>query len=208
VLTTPPAPQPTPGGITSTATVTVAASDQSPRSASTAGTDPLTAALLSGALLAALVGAAVNAYLAHRRHREEERSRIRTICAEALEAAAAYKEFPYAIRRRRADQPEAERIRLSDEMRHVQTRLTYYSTWMRGESASLADAYDSLVANLRRVAGGACHDAWLADPISADSQMNVQPGVIDLTDLKQYEDAYVTAVQDHLDRVLRVWRRP
>ncbi|MBB6566676.1 hypothetical protein HPO96_34980 [Kribbella sandramycini] len=183
-------------------TVTTTAPPATPPSA--AKTDPLVAALLSGALLAAIVGAAANTYLARRRNREDERARVRSICAEALEAVAAYKEFPYAIRRRRADQPGSERNRLADEMRHVQTRLTYYSTWMKGESPALATAYDTLLSNLRRVAGRACHDAWLATPTSADKQMNFQPGVIDLTELRQYEDAYVAAVKQHLNRILKV----
>ncbi len=116
------------------------------------------AALLSGAVVAALIAAAVNTALARRKSLEEERARVRTVFAEAFEAVSAYKEFPYAIRRRRADAPAEERVRLSEELRKVQTRLTYYLAWTRAESQAVGDAYEALVTELRRLAGGACRD--------------------------------------------------
>jgi len=158
--------------------------------------------LLSGAFIAALV----NIVLTRRKSLEEERNRIRTTCAEAFEAVAAYKEFPYAIRRRRDDTPAAERVRLSEELRHIQTRLSYYTAWMRGEDATLARSFDELVTNLRRIAGGACHDAWLAPPATSDAEMNFPAGVVDLSGLTQYEDAYITAVKNHLDGLIRTRR--
>lgn len=91
VPTTGPVPDPAPG-------------------ASSAG---LIGAIISGAFLAAMLAGAVNVWMARRRSREEERARIRNTFAAAFEAYTAYKEFPYAIRRRRPDDPEAERIRLS-----------------------------------------------------------------------------------------------
>ncbi len=72
---------------------------------------------VSGAVIAAVVGAVINVALARYKDRAEERARLRTTFAEAFETAMQYKEFPYAIRRRRADQPAAERVRLSEEMR-------------------------------------------------------------------------------------------
>jgi hypothetical protein len=53
------------------------------------------------------------------RAREEELARVRVMLAEAFQAAAEYKEFPYAIRRRRRDAPSEERVRLSEELRRV-----------------------------------------------------------------------------------------
>jgi hypothetical protein len=176
-----------------------------------AGTSGLfLAALLSGAVVAALIAAAVNTALARRKSLEEERSRVRTVFAEAFEAVSAYKEFPYAIRRRRADVPAEERVRLSEELRKVQTRLTYYLAWTGAESQEVGDAYKALVAQLRRLAGSACRDAWLADPITEDSQMNIGPDLVDLSALADLETAYTRAAQTYLDdylRLGRVWRR-
>lgn len=158
--------------------------------------------LLSGAMLAAVV----NIVLTRRKSLEEERNRIRTTCAEAFEAVAAYKEFPYAIRRRRDDAPQAERVRLSDELRHIQGRLSYFTAWMRGEDAALSIAFDDLISNLRRIAGKACHDAWLAPAANSDAAMNFPPGVVDLSGLNSYEDVYIAAVKAHLDGLITTRR--
>ena len=168
------------------------------------------AALLSGAVVAALIAAAVNTALARRKSLEEERARVRTVFAEAFEAVSAYKEFPYAIRRRRADAPAGERVRLSEELRKVQTRLTYYLAWTRAESQAVGDTYEALVTELRRLAGGACRDAWLAEPITEDREMNIGPELVDLSTLADLEHAYTQAAQTYLSGYLkfgRLWRR-
>jgi len=165
---------------------------------------------LSGAVIAAVVGAAVNVGLARRKSREEERARLRTMFAEALEAVAQYKEFPYAIRRRRADQPAEERVRLSEELRGIQARISYYLAWTKMESDDVGQSYDRLVTELRAVAGGACHDAWLAPAATSDAEMNITRDVVDLGGLRPYEQAYLAAVQRHLTEMLRLrrlWRR-
>jgi hypothetical protein len=102
--------------------------------------------------------------MARRRSREEERARIRHTFAAAFEAYTAYKEFPHAIRRRRGDDPEAERIRLSETLRAVQEKLSYYLAWTQAESAEVGQQYEKLVAEARRVAGRAMHDAWTTRP--------------------------------------------
>lgn len=163
------------------------------------------AALLSAAVIAASVTAFITVILARRKSREEERSRIRTVFAEALEAIAAYKEFPYAIRRRDVSDPGKERVRLSEELRRVQTRLTYYTTWINAESKAVGDAYESAVDELRTVAGGACRDAWNAEPISADGQMNIGPDLVDLSSIKPYETAYATTAEAYLASYVKAW---
>ncbi|MCW2538755.1 MAG: hypothetical protein JWN95_480 [Frankiales bacterium] len=164
--------------------------------------DLLLALLLSGAVVAAIV----NIVLTRRKSLEDERARIRTTCAEAFETVAAYKESPYAIRRRRHDSPGEERARLSDELRRVQARLSYFTAWMRWEGATLAAAFDDLVSNLRRVAGKACHDAWLAAAADSDHAMNIPPNVVNLSELAQFEDAYITAVKTYLDQIIKTRR--
>ena len=154
--------------------------------------------IISSTVVAAIVSAGTSAIvttlLALKKAREEERSRVRTVYAEAFEAVAAYKELPYAIRRRRHDEPEAERIRLSEHARKIQERLSYYQAWIRGESEAVSAGYDTLVRQLRSVAGKACHDAWLAPARQTDAEMNMEVGTVDLAELKSYEDAYISAV--------------
>jgi hypothetical protein len=129
----------------------------------------------SGAAIAALITAAVNRPLARRKSLEDERARLRSTFAEASESVVRYKEIPYAIRRRRSDAPGAERVRLSEEMREIQAKLSYYLMWTPGESKSVGDAYATSVTNLRRVVGAACHNAWIAEPASNDAGMDIGP---------------------------------
>ena len=148
--------------------------------ASSAG---LIGAIISGAFLAAMLAGAVNVWMARRRSREEERARIRNTFAAAFEAYTAYKEFPYAIRRRRPNDPEAERIRLSEALRAVQEKLSYYLAWTQAESVEVGQQYGRLVAEARRVAGGAMHAAWNDPPRASDPEMNIPPEVVDLRQL-------------------------
>lgn len=116
----------------------------------------------------------------------------------------AYKEMPYAIRRRRADDPAAERVRLSETVREIQARLDHFKTWTALENAHVGAAYADLLGELRRVAGRSMHDAWNEPGTDADGGMNMPVGRVDLTALAPYEDAYLAEVRRAL---LPSWRR-
>jgi hypothetical protein len=167
----------------------------------------LAGAIISGAFLAAMVAGAVNVWMARRRSREEERARIRNTFAAAFEAYTAYKEFPYAVRRRRADEPEGERIRLSEALRAVQAKLSYYLAWTAAESADVGTQYARLLAEARRVAGHAVQDAWNDPPRATDPEMNIPPEVIDLSQLAAAEAQYMHAVWQHLSGLTPWWAR-
>jgi hypothetical protein len=191
--------------VTTTATAPATPASQ-PSMASTA-----TAAVLSGAVIAALLTAAVTAclaiWVARRKSREEERARQRDLFASAYEAYAAYKEMPYAIRRRRHDEPAAERIRLSEAVREIQGRLTYHEAWIAAESESVSSAYNALVRELRKIAGGAMHDAWLAKPVENDAAMNISAKLVDLSLLGPLERDFARAVHAHLAAIAPWWAR-
>jgi hypothetical protein len=157
-------------------------------------TGSILATLLSATFLAAVVGAIVNTTIARKKSLEEERSRVRTTYAEAFEAVAAYKELPYAIRRRRADQSSEERVRLSELGREIQGRLSYYLAWTRAESDEVGAAYARLVERLRATAGSASNRAWQEPPVASDAEMNLGKDKVDLGDLATFEEAYVNAV--------------
>jgi hypothetical protein len=169
----------------------------------------LITAIVSATFLAAVINAGLSAIvtsvIARKKFLEEERARVRTIYADAFEAVAAYKELSYAIRRRRHDQPEAERIRLSQEARKIQERLSYYRAWTQAESAQVGQAYASLVRQLRVTAGAACHEAWLDSPVGSDADMNIGTDKVDLLAIAPYENAYITAVNTDLRR-RRTWK--
>jgi hypothetical protein len=171
-----------------------------------AGPSVLLAAVLSGAVLAALITATINIWLARAKSREEERSRLRANFADAFAAYAAYKEFPYAIRRRRSDAPSEERIRLSEALREIQARLAYHTVWTKAESKSVGSVYAEMVHQARQIAGAAMRAAWSAPPMTSDEAMNIPPATIDLSPLALYEERYIAAVQAHLQAVTR-WGR-
>ncbi|WP_189332396.1 hypothetical protein [Actinoplanes ianthinogenes] len=174
------------------------------------------AATIPWALIAAIVTAAAGALLAvwtaRRKSREEERARQRTLFAEAFQAYSQYKNMPYAIRRRRHDDAAAERVRLSEILREIQSKLTFYETWIDAESATVGVAYSKLIAELRRVAGGAMREAWKSPPLTDDAGMNLPLDLVDLDALKPLEKAYTDAFQQHLEQLAPWWphagRRP
>ncbi|WP_377266741.1 hypothetical protein [Peterkaempfera sp. SMS 1(5)a] len=194
-------PSPTPTVITH-ATVPAA-----PVTASGGGTGLLLATVLSGAFLAALITATINIWVARRKSHEEERNRLRTAFAEAFAAYSAYKELPYAIRRRRADKPAEERIRLSEALREIQARLAYHQAWTLLESPTAGAAYKDLIDQLRAIAGVAMSSAWVAPPLDNDAGMNIPPSVIDLRGLRDHETAYLEAVRAHLKGLKPWWSR-
>ena len=166
------------------------------------------AAIVSGSVVAAVVGAMVNTWLARRKSREEELARVRVMLAEAFQVVAEYKEFPYAIRRRRHDAPSQERVRLSEELRMVQAKLTFFEEWTRIEDKTVGLRYRDLVKQLRRVAGAACNEAWAAEPIIDDAQMNIPRETVDLSSLATFEQDYSEAAQAYVDCFMKwPWRK-
>ncbi|MFB9357743.1 hypothetical protein [Actinoplanes nipponensis] len=144
---------------------------------------------------------------ARRSEREKERARQRDLFTAAYQAYADYRELPYAIRRRRHDEAAAERVRLSEVLREIQSRLAYYQTWTAAESETVGAVYRTLVEQARKVVGGGMHEAWKAPPITDDSAMNIPTTVIDLSSLEEREKAYVTAFHQHLQALAPWWRR-
>lgn len=131
----------------------------------------------------------------------ESRSRRRSTYAEALAVTVAYREFPYAIRRRRQDAASEERIRISEALREVQRDLAFHEAWIRLEaSPKTVAAYETLVTQTRRIAGGYMHDAWNAPAAISDADMNILG--IDYSDLASPEEDFVSEVRDDLS-----WRR-
>lgn len=130
----------------------------------------------------------------------QERARRRELWAGALAATMAYREFPYAIRRRRCE-PEhrsEERIRLSEGLRVVQQDLAQHQALMRVEDRpEVRKTYEQLVRRTREIAGGYMKDAWEADPIETDAEVNAG-APYDYSVLRKHEDAYVESVKADL----------
>jgi len=161
----------------------------------------------------AVIGAAASVFVAALSslvsNVKEGRSRKRDTYGQAFRAVATYKEYPYIIRRRRGgDEKEAadERARIADELREVQEDLSYFTGWVGTESPRVAHAYRELVRRTREIAGSQMREAWLADPNTSDSGMNMPN--LGLQHLEPYEDAFLNEASNNLVSLsTRWWRR-
>lgn len=135
-----------------------------------------------------------------------ERARRRELYGAALGAVMAYREFPYAIRRRRQEDEHrsAERVRISETLRDVQRDLSQYTALLQVERVgAVANAYQQLVMKTREVAGGYMKDAWEAPPITSDREMNMQVP-LNYSILDGYVQRYLDAIKHDLR--WRPWR--
>ncbi|MDI5906460.1 MULTISPECIES: hypothetical protein [Streptomyces] len=198
---------PSPVPTTSTTTVVPSTPPATDSTTSSLESGFVLSAVLSGAFLAAMLTATINIWLARRKSREEQLDRLRTAFSEAFAAHSAYKEMPYAIRRRRSDAPAEERVRLSEALRDIQANLSYHLAWTKIESETVGAAYAELIQELRRTAGLAMHAAWEAPAIETDTAVNIPPTVIDLSALQPLETAYIDAVRAHLRALTPWWYR-
>ena len=144
------------------------------------------------AAVISLVGSLITLWVGGRRDRQ---NRHRQTFARALAAAIDYREFPYVIRRRRADQLAAERSRITEELRHLQSQLNYFTAWIDVESPAVAQVYRRLVAETRRVVGPMIRTAWTEPPIAADDQVSIAG--LDFAKLDEPEMLFIEAVRRH-----------
>jgi hypothetical protein len=128
--------------------------------------------------------------------RRARSDRQRELFGSAFGDVSSYCEYPYIVRRRRHDQPVEERIRITTELSDVQRKLNHNRAVLQVEAPRVARAYIALVDATRRIAGAAIHDGWDLAPITADTSVHVND--VDLSGIKPYEDAYLTAAADHL----------
>ena len=119
----------------------------------------------------ALVGVAITLWINGAR---DERRRRHQLHARALEAIARYCEMPFLIRRRRHDEPSAERARLTERFADIQAELANCEALIRADpDPAVRSAYAALVDAVRAHAGKQASVAWDASPITSDAQMGM-----------------------------------
>lgn len=166
--------------------------------ASQAADDGLPAQVVA-AIIVGAVSLVVLAVTTWANSQREKDSRRREMYAKASAAVAAYKEFPYVVRRRRAGATGIaadERVRISEALRVVQQDLSYYSAWMATESNRVTAAYRALVTETRRIAGEQIHIAWTTPALKKDDDMNMPD--LGLGQLATPEATFLTVVADQL----------
>ncbi|MFH9688331.1 hypothetical protein ACH4LE_18740 [Streptomyces sp. NPDC017413] len=163
------------------------------------------------AVFAALVTGLVLGVQARIGRRAQLHERKQELFASAYEVSIQYAEMAYAVRRRRADAAAEERVRLSEQLREIQSRLTWHEAWVRFEAPEVGAAYDELVAHTRTVAGQSMKEAWRSPPAGDDPAMVISTSVVDLRVLADVRERYMAAVEAHLrpgGRALRLIPRP
>ncbi|HEY4280561.1 MAG TPA: hypothetical protein VGM91_20235 [Conexibacter sp.] len=104
----------------------------------------------------------------------EERRRRRDVHARALEVVAQYYEMPFLIKRRRYDEPSAERARLTERFADIQAELASCEALIRADRDwAVRSTYAALVKDLRHYAGEQASEAWKAPPIQLDEQIGM-----------------------------------
>lgn len=132
--------------------------------------------------------------------RQRRRAEQARLYADAYTAVRAYKEFPYVVRRRNAEDPAGERLRISEALRTIQQDLAFHAAWITLHSPAVAQAFDALVSETRRVAGGLIQQAWTQPGIDVDADMNVPDIGPQLATLADVEEAFLTAVASEFGR--------
>jgi hypothetical protein len=156
--------------------------------------------------LLALVASLGTFFAAGRRARLD---RQRQVFADAFEAVMEYREYPFIVRRRNADEAAQERQRISGELSKVQARMNGFKARLLVEDPLVGRKYTELVAKTREVAGSMIREAWNAPAVTADDEIHA-PVSYDFSAINNADNEYLRAVADHLDwlplRIAR-WRR-
>ena len=135
----------------------------------------------------ALAGVAVTLFVNGAR---DERRRRLDVHARALEAVAQYYEMPFLIRRRRHDEPSAERARLTERFADVQAELASCEALIRTDrDVDVRRTYEALVTGLRAYAGEEASLAWEAPPITSDEEMGMGAVIHALKPIEASRDA-------------------
>jgi hypothetical protein len=164
------------------------------------------AAILSATFVTAVFTAIVGVWSTAAKNIAAQRSAMSDKFAEAFQVYADYIEYAYAIRRRDASEPAKERARISGDLQKLQSRISYFQTWVPAQAPPVRDAYRTLLFQMRHIAGPYMRSAWDEPGAHHDRDMNISHDVVDLTKLHQYEQAYWQAVNDYLD-TFTVWHR-
>lgn len=128
----------------------------------------------------------------------ERRLRKREALAKAVGALAAYREYPYVIRRRDEDDQAAERRRISTEIMQVQRELTEASIWIGAEAPILYGEYVAAVKDHRRIAGALMNEAWRTPASTDDADMNIADFHEKLAPLRAHDAVLVELIRNEV----------
>lgn len=127
--------------------------------------------------------------------RQQRRADDARLFANAYAAVQNYKEFPYVVRRRDPEHSGSERVRISEELRRVQSDIAFCTAWIGLRNGKVAAAYNELVTQTRRIAGRLMREAWERPGTDSDAHMNIPELHGPLSELQRFEETFLTAVK-------------
>lgn len=141
----------------------------------------------------AIVGAALTALLTYGLNQNAARRerRARTF-GEALSVIEDYAEMPYRIRRRTGSAEG--RLRLTEEVSRIYSRLAFHQALLDIEAPAVAGAYRTLANEAKSEVGDQMKEAWQKPVRTTDAEMNLE---------HHYERARVDAARDRCVSAMR-----
>lgn len=156
-------------------------------------------------IVIAIVSLAVSIWTFFLTGRRSRTDRQRQVFADAMDAVMTYREYPFIVYRRNAEDLAAERQRISADLSELQAKLNGFRGRLKVEDPYVGERFSELLGATRRIAGPMITDAWNGAPASADESVH-NPG-FDLSALDAYDELYLQAVADHLGSLWAPLRR-
>lgn len=128
---------------------------------------------------------------------------LANLFAEALAAVAEYLEGPYRILRK--DGTATTRFAITSHLSDVKTSIDRYQELLRlHASRNVSDAYDAYVIVAKTEAGNQMKEAWRAEPIKKDAEVNLGTA-LPRTETGGARPSVVAAMQSAIDHP---WWKP
>lgn len=137
--------------------------------ASAASEFPWLDSVMVPVIVALLASGALTHFLQARTAKKDRR---RQRYAEAVAAVVAWIEYPFRVRRRTTDDPEALSA-LVDQGHTLQERLAFSTSWIATDDADNYEAYSRLVQDVKAEVVPLVQEAWNSAPMKRASDMNL-----------------------------------
>jgi hypothetical protein len=125
----------------------------------------------------------------------QAQDRRRDEYSRAFAAAMQWREFPYRVARRLSNEP-GEVTPIVQAFHDAQVDIEFHRTWLRSASPELADAYGSLVDNVKAAARPHIEAAWRRPPAKVPEGMIL--GAEYEMDISTAESAFLDSVKRDL----------
>lgn len=122
----------------------------------------------------------------------DRRDRRRILYSEASQAALAWEEVFYRVRRRDPDRP----YEVAAHIHELQEKVNFYEGWISSESPALGRAYCRLVLTIKSATAEPIRQAWIQEPVRPDEGFSVEP--LRASRIPAAKDRFISDLRDHL----------